>query len=228
MKKAITLKKAISALLSAVTLSACVVFPASVNHSSGKVSLVNPIVADASVNTSYTKYKATGIVKVKLAKMYMYDNKNKKFVSYEEAIGVSSNVAKDTKVGILGIKGDYYLVSEALDGMWMKKSEINVPKTVTTTTTTKKPTTTTKKTTTTNANSNKGVSSHTAVCQYHNKEVEWAGWTYCNYRIFGMDPNCPPDGVLVRCKCCGAVTDVDIDECGWDNIIALYNQIFKR
>ncbi|WP_028515720.1 hypothetical protein [Ruminococcus flavefaciens] len=122
MKKAITLKKAISAVLSAVTLSACVVLPTSVNQSAGKSSLVNPIVADASVlPVNYSTYHRIGKVTAELAKMYGYDLKSKSFKPFPNAL-----VSKGTPVQILGKYGDYYLVSYAKDGMWMKKSEIAV------------------------------------------------------------------------------------------------------
>ncbi|MBR5684057.1 MAG: hypothetical protein IKW96_12405 [Ruminococcus sp.] len=117
------IKKTIGAVLSAVTLSACVVVPASFNQTSGSSSFVNSIVANA-VNTNYTRKITTGTVTVKLARIYIY--KNGKFISYEEDTGISANVAKDTPVEILGEKDKYYLISYANDGLWMKKSEIKL------------------------------------------------------------------------------------------------------
>ena len=120
MKKANSIKKTISAVLSAVTLSPCVAFPTSVSQLSGKMSLINPIVADASILPCvYNVYHRIGTVNAQVAKMYWYDLKAKKFKAYSEA-----NVLKDTPVQILGETGEYYLVSEANDGMWMKKKDI--------------------------------------------------------------------------------------------------------
>ncbi len=117
MKKII--KKTFCALLSAASLSACMVIPASVNQLTGSAPFINSIVANASVNTNYSPYNTTGTVTANVAKMYRYDTKAKKFIAYPTA-----NVLKNTPVEILGEKGEFYLVSYAQDGMWMKKCEI--------------------------------------------------------------------------------------------------------
>ena len=116
MKKVI--KKTVCALISAVSLSACVVIPASVNQLNGSTPFINSIVANA-VNTNYAPYNTTGTVTANVAKMYRYDNNANKFIAYPTA-----NVLKNTPVEILGEKGGFYLVSYAKDGMWMKKCEI--------------------------------------------------------------------------------------------------------
>lgn len=126
MNKATTIKKTISAVLSAVTLSACVVLPSPINQNIGKSSFINTIVADAAVNTTYDNFIAKGVVNVNLTKMYMFDPIRNKFVSYEDAMGISSNVKKGTAVGIIGKKGNYYLVSKAEKGMWIKKNDISL------------------------------------------------------------------------------------------------------
>ena len=110
MKKSIT--KTLGAVLTAVTLSACVVLPASGSPTAGKFTFVNSISAEAEDSVML----AEGVVKVNVAKMY-----NSNFKPFPTA-----NVLKDTHVAILDVAGDYYKVSDACGGMYMKIKEIKL------------------------------------------------------------------------------------------------------
>lgn len=106
------IKKTLGAVLTAVTLSACVVLPASVDQPFSKISLATPITAEAADSAML----AEGIVNVEVAKMY-----DKNFKPFP-----TSNVLKDTHVAILDVKGNYYKVSDAYGGMYMKIKEIKL------------------------------------------------------------------------------------------------------
>ena len=69
----------------------------------------------------------------------------------------------------------------------------------------------------------KGVTSIPSVCQFHGKSVEFVCWTY-SWGKFLEDV--PPDGVAVRCKCCGKIIYLDLADICWENIRSIFKKWF--
>ena len=201
-------KKTFGAVLSAITLSACVVMPTSDNQTSDKRSFVNAIIGDA----AFQPYNGKVVTKTDPLNVRSGPGTNYK---------VLYSVPKGTPVAILEEKNGWGKVSDASGGQWVSLKYIqriseaearDLSKKPSTQTTTKPAAkTTVKTTTTTTTTKTTNINSRPLNCQYHCQSyVEFVKWCWPSRTIFF---DYPPTQVMVRCKCCNQVETFNLPDC---------------